>query len=55
MDDQGDPTPEPRGRLMWRAMEPLHAVTYFAPESEAACTELGTRGYWGSYFPLRAA
>ena len=29
---------------MWRALEPVHAVAYFAPESQAACEELGTRG-----------
>ncbi|QNG55597.1 hypothetical protein H6H00_14170 [Pseudonocardia petroleophila] len=40
---------------MWRAVEPIHAVTYFAPESKAACDALGTRGYWMSYFGLRAA
>lgn len=40
---------------MWRAVEPLHAVTYFAPESKACCDALGTKGYWMSYFALRAA
>jgi hypothetical protein len=40
---------------MWRAVEPYHAIVYFAPEPQAACTELGTRGYWMSYFALRAA
>jgi hypothetical protein len=41
---------------MWRALEPVHAVTYFAPESQAACEELGTSGYyWASYFALGAA
>ena len=44
-----------RARRMWRALEPYHAVVYFAPEPQAACTELGTRGYWMSYFALRAA
>jgi hypothetical protein len=44
-----------RARRLWRALEPYHAVVYFAPESQAACTELGTRGYWMSYFALRAA
>jgi hypothetical protein len=46
---------EHRARRMWRALEPLHAVVYFAPEAQAACTALGTRGYWMSYFALRAA
>lgn len=40
---------------MWRAVEPVHAVTYFAAESKAACDALGTKGYWMSYFGLRAA
>ena len=51
VDDAG----EARARRMWRALEPYHAIVYFAPESQAACTELGTRGYWMSYFALRAA
>jgi len=46
---------EHRARRLWRALEPYHAVVYFAPEAQAACTELGTRGYWMSYFALRAA
>ena len=46
---------EHRARRLWRALEPYHAVVYFAPESQAACTQLGTRGYWMSYFALRAA
>ncbi len=44
-----------RARRLWRALEPYHAIVYFAPESQAACTRLGTRGYWMSYFALRAA
>jgi hypothetical protein len=50
-----DEVTESRARRLWRALEPYHAVVYFAPESQAACTELGTRGYWMSYFALRAA
>ena len=46
---------EPRARRLWRAVEPVHAVTYFAPEDQQACTELGTRGFWMSYFAQRAA
>ena len=46
---------ESRARRLWRAVEPVHAVTYFAGESQQACTALGTRGYWMSYFALRAA
>lgn len=49
--DQG----EHRARRLWRAMEPIHAVTYFTPEPKAACDALGTKGYWMSYFGQRAA
>jgi hypothetical protein len=44
-----------RARRLWQALEPVHAVTYFAPEPQAACQELGTRGFWMSYFAQRAA
>jgi hypothetical protein len=44
-----------RSRRLWRAVEPVHAVTYFAPEPKAACDALGTKGYWMSYFAQRAA
>lgn len=46
---------EPRARRMWRALEPVHAVVYFAPEPQQRCEELGLRGYWHSYFALRSA
>ncbi len=46
---------EHRARRMWRAVEPLHAVTYFAPEPKALCDALGTKGFWMSYFAQRAA
>lgn len=42
-------------RRMWQALEPYHAVTYFAPESRAATDALGAKGGWMSYFGLRAA
>jgi hypothetical protein len=44
-----------QARRLWQALEPIHAVTYFAPEPQAACEALGTRGFWKSYFPQRAA
>jgi hypothetical protein len=47
--------PDHRSRRMWRALEPVHTITYFAPEPRAACEALGTTGYWMSYFALRAA
>jgi hypothetical protein len=42
-------------REMWSLFEPLHVLTYFAPESVAALKEVGLRGYWMSYFAGRAA
>ncbi|MFF3574493.1 SCO6745 family protein [Nocardia jiangxiensis] len=42
-------------RRMWELMEPYHAVTYFAPESQQLCEALGAKGFWMSYFALRAA
>jgi hypothetical protein len=46
---------EHRARRTWRALEPVHAVTYFAPESRAAGEALGIRGFWRGYFAQRAA
>jgi DNA-binding MarR family transcriptional regulator len=54
-DDAARTGGEHAARRMWRALEPVHAVTYFAPESQAACEAIGTKGYWASYFALRAA
>lgn len=42
-------------RRLWRVLEPIHAVTYFAPESRAAAKEAGLRGFWMGYFGFRAA
>ena len=42
-------------RELWTLFEPLHAVTYFAPEARAAYEEAGLRGYWRGYFAGRAA
>ncbi len=41
-------------RLHDRA-EPVHAVTYFSPESRAALDGLGYRGFWSGYFAARSA
>jgi hypothetical protein len=46
---------EPTARLMWRLIEPLHAVTYFAPETAEAFRSVGTQGFWMGYFGGRAA
>jgi hypothetical protein len=44
-------------RQMWKLLEPVHAVLYYAPEVFAQCEKLGfdTADRWPSYFPLRAA
>jgi hypothetical protein len=42
-------------RAMWTMFEPVHDVTYFAPEALTAFTEAGLRGYWRGYFAGRAA
>ena len=42
-------------RAMWTMFEPVHDVTYFAPEALAAFTGAGLRGYWRGYFAGRAA
>jgi len=42
-------------RHLWRLYEPLHAVTYFAPEARAAFEGAGLRGFWRGYFAGRAA
>jgi hypothetical protein len=35
--------------------ETIHAVTYFAPESIAAASAVGLKGFWMGYFGFRAA
>ena len=42
-------------RRLWQHIEPIHAVTYFAPEVEGALAALGLRGFWMGYFAARAA
>ncbi|WP_171168964.1 SCO6745 family protein [Streptomyces sp. I05A-00742] len=42
-------------RTFWQLAEPVHAVTYFAPEASAAYEEAGLRGWWRGYFAGRAA
>jgi hypothetical protein len=42
-------------RRMWTLFEPVHAVTYFAPEALAAFKAAGLRGFWRGYFAGRAA
>ncbi|KAA0096109.1 hypothetical protein CIW49_21560 [Mycolicibacterium sp. P1-18] len=47
-------TPTTARRLFDR-FEPVHALTYFAPESRDALAQAGFRGFWMGYFGARAA
>jgi hypothetical protein len=42
-------------RKMWKALEPYHAMLYFAPEAREAYAAAGLKGYWMGYFGSRAA
>jgi hypothetical protein len=42
-------------RRFFDRFEPVHAVTYFAPEARTAFDALGYRGFWMSYFAARSA
>lgn len=42
-------------RRFYDRLEPVHAVTYFAPESRSAFEGLGCRGFWMGYFAARSA
>jgi hypothetical protein len=42
-------------RLIWRRLEPFHAITYFAKESQVAFEAVGMKGFWMGYFAGRAA
>jgi hypothetical protein len=42
-------------RELWLRMETVHAVTYFAEETEQAGRDLGLSGFWMGYFGFRAA
>jgi hypothetical protein len=44
-------------RQMWKLLEPVHAILYYAPEVFARVEKLGfdAEARWPSYFPLRAA
>jgi hypothetical protein len=42
-------------RRFFDRYEPVHAVTYFAPEARAALDGLGYRGFWMGYFAARSA
>jgi len=40
---------------MWKVFEPLHALTYFAPECIEEFGSAGLKGFWMGYFAGRAA
>jgi hypothetical protein len=42
-------------RELWRVLEAVHAVVYFAPDAKAAYGGLGLRGFWMGYFASRSA
>lgn len=42
-------------RRLWQHVEPVHAVTYFAPEVAEALAGAGVQGWWRGYFAARAA
>ena len=47
--------PAATARRMYRLVEPIHLVTYFADEPTDALMALGLRNYWDGYFAGRAA
>jgi hypothetical protein len=42
-------------RRLFDRFEPVHALTYFAPEARAAFDAAGFRGFWMGYFAARSA
>lgn len=46
---------EPTPRALWHLFEIVHAVTYFAPQSHRAASDLGLKGFWAGYVVLRSA
>jgi hypothetical protein len=42
-------------RAMWTLFEPIHAVSYFAPQAREAFAAIGLTRYWDGYFAGRAA
>jgi hypothetical protein len=48
-------TREHLARALWTLFEPIHAVTYFSPQSREAFAEVGLTRYWDGYFAGRSA
>jgi len=42
-------------RRFWAAIEPIHAIVYFASEPAEAARKVGLRGFWMGYFAGRVA
>src|SRR5262249_2438087 len=55
MTDRNRSRPLSIARKWWPGFEPIHAVTYFAPEARDAYLAAGLRGYWRGYFAGRSA
>jgi hypothetical protein len=53
--DRADGSERQDARALWRCLEPVHAVTYFAPECRQHLDAVGMRGFWIGYFGARAA
>jgi hypothetical protein len=47
--------PPDLARRLWQRLEPIHVVTYFAPEPITALKDAGYKGFWMGYFAGRAA
>jgi hypothetical protein len=52
---QSDQWVAPMARRLWRSFEPIHAVTYFAPECHQRYRDIGLKGFWMGYFASRGA
>jgi len=50
-----EPAPLHPARRLWQLIEPIHAVTYFAPRCLDEMKALGLKGFWMGYFAGRAA
>ena len=50
-----DRTGARQARGLWTLYEPIHAVSYFAPQAAEAFERAGLRGFWRGYFAGRAA
>ena len=48
-------TVESPERHLWTLVEPIHAITYFAPQCRQAFEDADLRGFWRGYFGGRAA